>query len=48
MSEDKNVRQGAATLLLNYSSAWLMKDDDEGRIQAVSILAGAISEEKDL
>lgn len=48
MSEDKLVRQAAATIILNYSVSWILKDDEEGRIQAISALAGAISEETDL
>jgi len=35
-------------LCLNYSVAWLLKDDSEGRIQVVSALAGSIPDETDL
>lgn len=48
MHEDKNVRQAAATLVLNYSVSWQDQDDEEGRVQAISALAGAIPEESDL
>ena len=47
-SDDKNVRQAAVTVILNYSICWLDQEDEEGRIQAISALAGAISEETDL
>jgi hypothetical protein len=31
-SEDKNVRQSAVTVLMNYSVAFLLKEDEEGRV----------------
>jgi hypothetical protein len=45
---DKNVRQAAITLILNYSVSFCVKDDDEGRIQAISALSTIANEEKDL
>jgi hypothetical protein len=47
-SEDKNVRQAAVTVLLNYSVAFLLKEDEEGRVQAISALSEAIPNETDL
>ena len=39
-----NIREPAVTVLLNYSIAFLTKDDAEGRIQAISAM-GAIASE---
>lgn len=47
-SEDKNVRQAAVTVMMNYSVAFLLKDDEEGRVQAISALSEAIPNETDL
>ena len=47
-SEDKNTRQAAVTVFLNYSVAFLLKDDEEGRVQAISALSEAVPNETDL
>ena len=45
---DKNVRQAAITLVLNYSVLFVTKDDDEGRVQAISALSTCAADESDL
>ena len=45
---DKNVRQAAITLLLNYSTEFLVKEDQEGRVQIISALSGCLNQERDL
>jgi hypothetical protein len=39
-SDNKNIRQAAITLLLNYSILMLDKPDPEGKIQIVSAFSG--------
>ena len=45
---DKNVRQAAITLMMNYSAEFQMKEDREGRIQITSALATCVNQERDL
>ena len=45
---DKGVRQAGITFILNFSVEFLVKDDLEGRIQAVTALATCINQETDL
>ena len=45
---DKNVRQAAVTLILNYSIVFLQQDDEEGRIQALSCLANFDQKDTDV
>ena len=42
-----NIREAAVTVILNYSIIFLMKDDKEGRIQALSGLAAIAGEKED-
>ena len=46
--DDKLVRQAAITCILNYSIIFQQKEDDEGRLQAISALANCDPNEKDL
>ena len=48
VNADKLVRQAGITLLMNYSSEFLSKEDQEGRIQVISALATCINQETDL
>lgn len=41
-SDNKNIRQAAVTLLLNYSIMFLDRADSEGKIQLVSSVSGGI------
>ena len=45
---DKNTRQAAITLFLNYSIYYLSKEDLEGRSQGIQILSEVSSKETDL
>ena len=33
------IREGAVTVILNYSIQFLMKDDQDGKVQCISALA---------
>lgn len=46
--EDKNTRMACATVFLNYSVDFIMKEDEEGRIQAMSVLSTAFTKETDV
>ena len=46
MNPKPNVRESAITVLLNYSVQFLMKDDQEGKIQCLSALS-ALAGQKD-
>jgi len=48
VNADKLVRQAGITLMMNYSSEFLSKEDQEGRIQVVSAIATCINQETDL
>lgn len=46
--EDKNIRNAAITVLLNYSVAFLSrKDDNQGRVQCIAVLVESIDSEED-
>ena len=45
---DKNVRQAATTLMMNYSAEFLVQDDAEGRIQVMSAVQTCLAQETDL
>jgi len=45
---DKNVRQAAITMLMNYSVEFMVKDDSEGRIQVMTAIAPILAGETDL
>lgn len=48
-ADNKNIRQAAATLLLNYSILFLDKPDAEGKIQMLSAMSGgAVGKENDV
>lgn len=41
-SDNKNIRQAAITVLLNYSIMFLDKADPEGKVQLISAASGGI------
>lgn len=45
---DKNVRQAAITLMMNYSVEFLSKEDTEGRIQIITALQQCLTDEIEL
>lgn len=47
-NEDKNVRQAAITVVLNYSVEFHLKEDEEGRIQAISAISSCFEKEVEL
>ena len=46
-SDNKNIRNAAITVMLNYSIFFLDKNDAEGRLQIISALAEGFSKESD-
>lgn len=46
--ENKNIRNAAISILLNYSIAFLArKDDNQGRVQIIACLVDAFNNEED-
>jgi len=45
---DKNTRQSAITLFMNYSILFNNKDDQEGRTQGIAAFAQSVMMETDL
>mmetsp|Transcript_10809 Transcript_10809/g.12253 ORF Transcript_10809/g.12253 Transcript_10809/m.12253 type:complete len:136 (-) Transcript_10809:3-410(-) len=46
--DNKNVRNAAITIMLNYSIAFLSRvEDNQGRVQAIACLVDALDQEKD-